>query len=110
MYATGSNEQWRLTYKQAYNNIAPGGWIEQLEGGIKWFSDDGSMILGGIMDNWYDTFAPAFARMGKPIDTIDHFKSRIEAAGFINVHKKLYKVPLGGWVKDPVLKIGRAHV
>ena len=26
-----SDEQWRLFYKQAYKNLVPGGWIEQLE-------------------------------------------------------------------------------
>lgn len=42
--------------------------------------------------------------MGKPVDAIDKCKARIEAAGFINVQEKLYKVPLGVWVKNPVLK------
>ena len=50
------------------------------------------------------------AGMGKSLDTISDFKSRIAAAGFTNVHEKLYKVPLGDWAKDPVLKeAGKLH-
>lgn len=42
--------------------------------------------------------------MGKPINIIDTIKSSIEAAGFINVQEKWYKVPLGDWAKNPLLK------
>lgn len=40
----------------------------------------------------------------KPIDIIDTFKSRIAAAGFANIHEKVYNVPLGDWAKNPGLK------
>ena len=46
----------------------------------------------------------AAAKMDRPVDTIDTFKERIEAAGFINAQERLYKVPVGDWAKDPVLK------
>lgn len=35
MLGSFTDEQWRLVYKQAYDNLAPGGWIEQLEPGIR---------------------------------------------------------------------------
>ena len=31
-------------------------------------------------------------------------RARIEAAGFINVNEKVYKVPIGEWAKNPVMK------
>lgn len=31
MFGSFTDEQWRLIYKQAYKNLAPGGWIEQVE-------------------------------------------------------------------------------
>lgn len=34
LFGSFTDEQWRLVYKQAYNNLAPGGWIEQVEAGI----------------------------------------------------------------------------
>lgn len=42
--------------------------------------------------------------MGKPLDTYETFKSRIEAAGFINVQEVVYKSPVGTWPKHPVYK------
>lgn len=104
MHASFSDEQWRLVYKQAYNNIAPGGWIEQVEPGIEFYSDDGSVAPDSTLGKWGSMFYPLFEKMGKPVDTMFHFKRRIEAAGFTNVHEKTYKVPLGDWVKNPVLK------
>lgn len=50
------------------------------------------------------------AKSGKRIDTEETFGDRIEAAGFTNIHEKLYKVPVGDWVKSPLLKeAGRFH-
>lgn len=31
-------------------------------------------------------------------------KSTIEARGFTNVHEKIYKVPMGAWTKNRILK------
>lgn len=42
--------------------------------------------------------------MEKLLDAIDQCEERIAAAGFINIHEKLYKVPLGDWAKHPLLK------
>lgn len=43
-------------------------------------------------------------RRGVRMDTTDKMRSRIEAAGFTNIHEKNYKVPLGSWPKHPVFK------
>ncbi len=31
-------------------------------------------------------------------------RASIEAAGFVDVHERLYKVPMGPWAKDKLLK------
>lgn len=55
-------------------------------------------------------FTRACGRMGKNINTIDTFRASIEAAGFTNVQERLYKAPIGDWVKNPILKeAGRAQ-
>ena len=53
-----------------------------------------------------------FLRIGesirRPLDTVDTMKSGIEAAGFVNVKEKVYKVPMGEWAKNAMLKeVGR---
>jgi hypothetical protein len=37
-------------------------------------------------------------------------KSSLEKAGFVDVHEKTYRWPIGAWAKDPILKeAGRLH-
>lgn len=43
-------------------------------------------------------------KSGKKIDTEETLRSKIEAAGFTNIHEKVYKVPIGEWTKNPLLK------
>lgn len=110
LFGSFTHEQWRLLYKQAYNNLLPGGWIEQAETGIHWTTDDGSIAPDSILGTWGDVCTRACAKSGRNINTIDTFRSQIEAAGFTDMHEKLYKVPVGGWAKNPVLKeAGKYH-
>lgn len=41
---------------------------------------------------------------GKPLNTIDTFKAKIQEHGFINLKEKVYKRPFGDWAKRPVLR------
>ena len=41
---------------------------------------------------------------GKDANTTDTMRAKIESAGFVNLHEKVYKLPVGDWAKDPVLK------
>ena len=41
---------------------------------------------------------------GRPADTYDTMKGRIERAGFINIQQKDYMCPIGGWHQDPTLR------
>ena len=38
------------------------------------------------------------------MDTIFKTKARVEAAGFTNIKEVWYKVPIGDWIKSPLLK------
>lgn len=44
------------------------------------------------------------AKTGRRLDNQATMRSQIEAAGFINVHEKSQKCPMGEWAKNPVLK------
>ena len=118
-----TDNQWKGVYKQAYEsvflssipliqslpnnttrNLAPGGWIEQLEGSLRVQCDDETLDPNSAFAQWDNVVGKAFASSGKPADTIDHMRARIEAAGFINMQEKTYKVPIGYWAKNPLLK------
>lgn len=43
-------------------------------------------------------------RAGRPLKIHETMGSAIEKAGFVDVHKVTYKIPLGPWPKDKLLK------
>lgn len=117
------DNQWEAVYKQAYesvflssfpliqstpNNIArnlvPGGWIEQLEGSLRVQYDDEALEPSSAFAQWDNVVGRAVASSGKPADTIDHMRARIEAAGVINMQGKAYKVLIGSWAKNRLLR------
>lgn len=56
------------------------------------------------LHSWGPLFLSCAAKSGRKLDTEATFPARIKAAGFIDYHEKVYKVPLGDWAKSPVLK------
>lgn len=67
-------------------------------------SDDGSLPSDSLLAGWGPTFLGCGERSGRPLDTQLTMRAAIEKAGFVDVHEKLYKCPIGAWPKDPVLK------
>ncbi|KAJ5912936.1 hypothetical protein N7504_001819 [Penicillium tannophilum] len=104
MLGAFSTDEWERVYKQCYDNLTPGGWIEQFEGACHIMSDDGSLPEDSILASWGDNLIAASNKSGRPMGTLDTMREQIEKAGFIDVHEKVYKWPIGGWAKDPVLK------
>lgn len=74
------------------------------------YSDDNTLPADSILATCTELFVNCCAKTGKHIDTEATFKSRIEAAGFTNIHERIYKVPIGDWAKTPLLKdAGQFH-
>lgn len=46
----------------------------------------------------------AAEKSGRSVNTMNTMRAAIEEAGFVDIHEKTYKVPIGAWAKDPVLK------
>lgn len=91
-------------YKRAYDNLAPGGWIEQAEFSIDIKSQNDAMPADSILASFAGMFGDVCDRAGVPIDIQKTMRGRIEAAGFTNVQEKEYKAPIGGWPKNRVFK------
>ena len=105
-YMLGSFDDagWADLYKKIYDNLEPGGWIEQLEGDVFIQSDDGSLIPGSFLEGWGANILGCGERSGKSLNAYGDMKGRIEAAGFVEVQEQPYKLPMGSWPKDKVLK------
>ncbi|KAJ5780796.1 hypothetical protein N7457_005956 [Penicillium paradoxum] len=97
-------EGWNQVYKQCYDSLTPGGWIEQMELDVRVYSDDNTLKKDSNLAAWGDNFIACSERAGRSLLTQETMRGAIEKAGFVDVHEKLYKVPLGPWPKDNVLK------
>ncbi|KAL2060076.1 hypothetical protein VTL71DRAFT_9898 [Oculimacula yallundae] len=91
-------------YREAYDNLLPGGWIEEVELDVRVMSDDGSLPPNSLLAGWGPNFLGCATRSGRPLDTQLTMKESIANAGFINVQDKLYKCPLGSWPRDKIYK------
>jgi hypothetical protein len=91
-----------------YSHLEPGGWVNQLEMDILFRSDDGSLPLNDIMVEWSNRFREIGENIGRTFHIAERCKRHIEDTGFINVVEKKYKIPVGAWSSDPLMKdLGR---
>ncbi|KAH8430865.1 class I SAM-dependent methyltransferase [Aspergillus melleus] len=100
----GCVADWGAFYKEAYNHIKPGGYIEQLEQSVVPKSDDGTTD-GTIFEEWGKVSLSAGDAFGKTLRIVDESRDGLIAAGFVDVVEKRFKVPFGPWAKDPHLKL-----
>ena len=84
--------------------LQPGGYIEQLEISVVLKSDDGTVTPGSIFDRWGKISLELGDQFGKSLRTVDESRAGLEAAGFINVVERRWKLPVGGWPADKRFK------
>ena len=96
--------EWFSLYKRAYHNLVPGGWIEHFDTIIDIRCDDGSLPADSLLADWGAKMAACVASTGNPTDVSSLMRPGIEAAGFINIHEKDFKVPIGDWPRHPIYK------
>ncbi|KAJ5827961.1 uncharacterized protein N7525_006214 [Penicillium rubens] len=104
MYGAFDSEGWSQVYKQAYDALEPGGWIEQVEMDIRVHSDDGTLKKDSVLAGWGDLFIRCSERAGRSLRTQETMRGQMEKVGFVDAHEELYKIPLGPWAKDKQLK------
>lgn len=104
LYGSFSEEQWAELYQQCYDNLAPGGWIEQIEVDLDFYCDDNTEPPSSFLAGNSPLFHRISNRIGRPLDTYNTMASSIAKAGFVNVQEQIYKVPVGSWPRHPTLK------
>ncbi|KAJ5647004.1 hypothetical protein N7490_003376, partial [Penicillium lividum] len=103
-------EGWSTLYDRCFENLEPDGWIEQFEFDVSVYSDDNSLPKDSLLDQWGDMWYPCSERAGRPLQVEKHMRANLEKAGFVDIKEVVYKVPLGPWARDPVLKeLGLLH-
>ncbi|KAJ5540463.1 hypothetical protein N7494_005539 [Penicillium frequentans] len=90
--------------KQIYDCLEPGGWIEQMEIHPTIYCDDDSIPHDNVLFDIGPRFDAAANKSGKPMDLIKTMRATTERAGFVEVHEKNVKWPIGPWPRDKTLK------
>ncbi|OQD76371.1 hypothetical protein PENDEC_c004G06193 [Penicillium decumbens] len=92
--------EWDRVYKQCYDKLQPGGWLEQLEASPCIECDDGTLPADNILQSWGPNIFACGEAAGRECDVIDTMHETIRKAGFVDVHDKTYKWPIGPWARD----------
>lgn len=97
-------------FRQAFDALRPGGWIEFQDASMPIRADDGTMD-GTAWADWVDKFMDAMQKLGRDSAAPEKYAQWARDAGFINVTRLDFKWPQNGWPKNPALKeLGRWHL
>jgi trans-aconitate methyltransferase len=88
----GSIRDWDRLMEQAMTSLLPNGWLEVQEFAVWIYADDGSMDRAPTVRRWQENLIEASKLFGKPMNVVDQHRSRMEAAGFVDVTEDVYKV------------------
>ncbi|KAF5680743.1 phosphoethanolamine n-methyltransferase 3 [Fusarium circinatum] len=105
-YLFGAIRDWNALFKEAYNAVKPGGWVESCESEPMTHSDDGtvtddgSTALGGTWDKMFIEGGKATG-CSLSVLTEDLQMKAMKEAGFVDIQETFYKIPFGSWPKDP---------
>lgn len=100
----GCVADWPAFYQEVLTHLQPGAYFEQVEMGVVPKSDDGTVEIDSIFDQWGKTSLLLGDKFGKTLRVVDEAKGNMEAAGFVNVVEHRWKLPIGGWPADKRFK------
>ncbi|KAL1623937.1 hypothetical protein SLS56_008061 [Neofusicoccum ribis] len=97
-YVYAGIEDWDKLWRQSYEQLKPGGWVEHQEPSA-WFDTDDPDFENSQSHYWQTKTEEASAKMGKRFNVAHEQKQRMINVGFKNVTQDVVNVPLGPW--DP---------
>ncbi|CRG85398.1 hypothetical protein PISL3812_02471 [Talaromyces islandicus] len=104
----GSIGDWDRLFQRALQHIKPGGFYEIQEFRVWFHSQDHGLPNNSSIEKWQRLLTDGTARFGKPLNIVEQLAKKLRAAGFVNVHEEIRRVPIGAWPKDKSLKeLGR---
>lgn len=100
---SGSHGAHHLT--RLLRNLKPGGWLETQDFSANVDCDDGTMKDDWPLKVFWDKVEQAMAIFGTKVRMAPDIGKLMEEAGFVNVQKKVHKVPVGTWALDKTLRL-----
>jgi len=104
----GSIANWPRLLQQAYDHLAPGGWIEVTDFDAWASTDDDSLPKDSFYQEFQTALEEAATKFGRRMNVGPGHKAALEDIGFVDVVHDCRKVPLSPWSSDPKMKeLGR---
>ncbi|KAH8680698.1 S-adenosyl-L-methionine-dependent methyltransferase [Xylariales sp. PMI_506] len=92
--------------RHAFQHLSPGGWVEFQESRLKVYQANPEFKDDAIQ-RWADGCILGAAKMGRDVECVLKYEDWLRDAGFINITKRVFLVPMGDWHPEPKLnKIG----
>lgn len=104
LYGSFTEEQWTELYKQCYDNLNPGGWIEQIEPDLEFRSDDNTLPSSSLLAGLHTLFYRLSKRIDRPLNTYYTMADSITKAGFVDLEELIYKLPVGTWPRQSLMR------
>ncbi|KAI5865635.1 S-adenosyl-L-methionine-dependent methyltransferase [Durotheca rogersii] len=106
-YLFGAVADWRHLLRNAFRCCHPGsGWAQSVECDVIICSDDASVPEGGAIETfWNPLWREMTKNLGISFQVLEE-RLQIEAfeeAGFVDITEVNFKLPVGGWPRDPKL-------
>ncbi|TGO73401.1 hypothetical protein BELL_0364g00060 [Botrytis elliptica] len=86
--------------KRGFHYTKPGGYMESQEIFFTPYCDDESMTETWPFLEWIGFVEKAATKAGRSMNIAKNLKSWYEAAGFVDVQEKVFKLPVNPWSKD----------
>ncbi|KAH6989177.1 S-adenosyl-L-methionine-dependent methyltransferase [Ilyonectria sp. MPI-CAGE-AT-0026] len=107
-YLYGGIDDWSKLYRQAFRHVKPGGWVENTEIDLETRSENPKVSgdEGHIFKKWRNLFWEAGEKINRTfkIARDNQMENKMREAGFVDIQHHQWKVPIGGWPRDPKLK------
>ncbi|KAL4803137.1 S-adenosyl-L-methionine-dependent methyltransferase [Aspergillus unguis] len=104
----GCIPDWDEFFRNCWNCLKPGGYIEVVEHSVHPVADDDSMPASHFYNDWGRTVVESGELFGKTFEIWRESKDRLLRAGFVDVVEHTYKWPMNGWSSDEKLhELGR---
>jgi SAM-dependent methyltransferase len=89
--------------KKAYDHLAPGGWIEIVDGYWQLFSDDAT-TTGTALERFFLLLGQGGAALGRDMLKAPRYRDYVAEAGFTEVRERVERVPASPWPRDTRMK------
>ncbi|KAH7134652.1 S-adenosyl-L-methionine-dependent methyltransferase [Dactylonectria estremocensis] len=99
-----SIKDWPTYFRNVYDNLAPGGWVEIQEVGCEMASDDNTVTKDTALFKWCKLLDEAAANLGRPFVKFDEMKEHMASAGFTGIVDGRFKWPTNRWPKEKKFK------